>query len=327
MRDEPPPPLSLGNLNFTGSRLNRPECVLCTAHGDIYTADWRGGVAHILPNGEQKLYRGLAPDGRALRPNGISLNADGSFLIADLGEEKGGIFRLTREGEVSVFVDRVDGLELPPCNFVFTDYEQRTWITVSTRQVPRAAAYRRDVADGFVVLVDNKGARIVADSLGYTNEAAAHPSGKWLYVNETFRRRLVRYQLTHHNDLGKQEVVCEFGEGTYPDGIVFDAEGCAWITSIISNRIIRVHPDGRQQLMLEDSDAEHVAWAEKAYRSHALGRPHLDNIKSERLKNVSSLAFGGPDRRTIYLGCLQGDSIACLKQEVAGHQLPHWNYH
>ena len=320
-------PLDIDAISFVGVGLNRPECVLCTAHGDIFTSDWRGGVAHILPNGEQRLYQGKTPDGRALRPNGIALNADGSFLVADLGEEKGGVFRLQRNGDVKVFVDRVDGLELPPSNFVFTDCAHRTWITVSTRKIPRAAAYRADIADGFIILVDNKGARIVADGLYYTNEAAIHPDGQSLYVNETFGRRLVRYRLKANGELGPQEVVSEFGEGTYPDGLTFDAQGCAWITSIISNRVIRVFPDGRQQLMLSDSNAEHIAWTEEAFQRNELGRPHLDNIRSKRLRNISSLAFGGKNLQRLHLGCLQGESIACICQEIIGHPPTHWKYH
>jgi sugar lactone lactonase YvrE len=318
--------LSLDQLAFTGSGLNRPECVLCTARGDIYTADWRGGVAHILPDGSQRLYVGRAPDGRELRPNGIALLADGSFLIADLGAELGGVFRLTRDGECSVFVDQVDGVPLPPSNFVFVDAAGRTWITVSTRHVPRAAAYRNDVADGFIVLVDHEGARIVADGLGYTNESAIDPSGNWLYVNETFSRRLSRFPLLADGVLGAKEIVTEFGAGTFPDGLAFDVDGHAWITSIVSNRIIRVAPDGHQQIMLEDNDIEHLAWVEAAFVASELGRPHLDNIRSQRLRNISSLAFGGPDLRTAYLGCLLGDAIAHLPMPVAGTPPSHWNY-
>ena len=321
------PEIGLESLIFVGRGLNRPECILSTVHGDLYAADWRGGVAHLLPNGEQRLYRGLAPDGRDLRPNGISLQADGSFLIADLGEEEGGVFRLKRDGEVSVFLDHVDGVDLPPSNFVFTDHAGRTWITVSTRKTPRANAYRKTAGDGFIVLVDEKGARIVADHLAYANEAAIDPSGHWLYVNETFGRCLSRFLLKGNGDLGQREVVTEFGVGTFPDGLAFDVGGGAWVTSIISNRVIRVLPDGRQQLFLEDSDIEHVAWVERAFQDNDLGRSHLDAVKSRCLKNVSSLAFGGSDLHTAYLGCLLGESIGCLKLPFAGHPLPHWNYH
>jgi hypothetical protein len=44
------------------------------------------------------------------------------------------------------------------------------------------------------------------------------------------------------------------------------------------------------------------------------------------LQNISSLAFGGADRRTAYLGCLLGDRLACFRAPVAGHPPPHWTH-
>jgi hypothetical protein len=75
---------------------------------------------------------------------------------------------------------------------------------------------------------------------------------------------------------------------------------------------------------LEDSDPEHVATAEKAFRRGTMDRRHLDNIKSRRLRNVSSLAFGGSDLKTVYLGCLLGDSLATFRSPVAGRPPAHW---
>jgi hypothetical protein len=46
--------------------------------------------------------------------------------------------------------------------------------------------------------------------------------------------------------------------------------------------------------------------------------PHLDGIKSRRLRHVSSLALRGPDLRTAYLGCLLGDAIAAFRSPFAG---------
>ena len=61
--------------------------------------------------------------------------------------------------------------------------------------MPRADAYRGDVASGFVLLLDQDGARIVADDLGYTNECLVTPDGNTLYVNETFSRRLSAFDI------------------------------------------------------------------------------------------------------------------------------------
>ena len=318
----------LAELGSIGNGLTRPECVLTTRTGHIYTSDWRGGVAHIRPDGSQTLYSADGIDGLPMRPNGIALNADGSFLLAQLGADDGGVYRLTRDGTVTPFLRRVDGIDLPPTNFVVADHAGRTWITVSTRRTPRALGYRKDCDDGFIVMVDatGKGARVVADGLGYTNECAVHPNGQWLYVNETFTRRLSRFAIATDGSLREKEVVTEFGAGTFPDGLVFDAEGGAWIVSIVSNRVIRVMPDGSQHIFLQDADDDHLAWVEAAYQASEMGRPHLDNVKSQRLKNISSIAFGGPDLRTGYLGCLLGDHVTTLNMPVAGHPPVHWEY-
>ena len=322
----PDTPVDLARLTFVGAGLKRPECVLATRDGSLYTADWRGGVVRIAPDATQTLFAGTLTPDRGLRPNGIALRRDGSFLLADLGEVAGGVFILARDGSTRPLLERVDGEDLPPTNFVFEDNRGRTWITVSTRRVPRAEAYRADVADGFIVLVDHRGARIVADGLGYTNEAMLSPDGTWLYVNETFGRRLARFRVAADGSLSGKEVVTTFGHGTYPDGLAFDAEAHVWITSIVSNRVLRVAPDGEATVVLEDADATHIAWCEDAYRRGELGRPHLDRAAGRVLKNISSLAFGGPDLRTAYLGCLLGDAIACFRAPVAGQPPFHWTH-
>lgn len=324
--EEETQPLDLTSIRWVGKELHRPECVLATAAGHLFTADWRGGVAQVLPDGSQNLYLAQPVDGEALKPNGIALLRDGSFLLAHLGAERGGIFRLQRDGTTTPFLLDVQGQALPPSNFVVEDETGRYWITVSTRISPRALGYRRECNDGFIVVVDRKGARIAADGLGYANECAVHPDGQWLYVNETFARRLSRFEIHANGDLGAKQLVAEFGAGTFPDGLCFDSEGGTWITSIVSNRLLRVAPSGHQSLWLEDSEPDHLAWVEQAFNAGQMGRPHLDQARSRSLKNISSLAFGGPDLRTGYLGCLLGESVAALAMPVAGHPPIHWNY-
>lgn len=90
----------LAALRFVAHGLVRPECVLASAADDVYCADWRGGVAHIRPDGSQLLYAGPGPDGLRLQPNGVALPRDGSCLVAHLGAEEGAVFRLQRGGRV-----------------------------------------------------------------------------------------------------------------------------------------------------------------------------------------------------------------------------------
>jgi sugar lactone lactonase YvrE len=203
------------------------------------------------------------------------------------------------------------------------DGRGRTWISVSTRQQPRQRAWRPDVADGFVVLVDGAGARIVADGLQYTNEVRPDPSGRWLYVVETFGRRLTRFPLAGDGSLGAREAVVTLGHGSFPDGLAFDEHDGVWLTSLVSNRLLRFDRQGHVETVLEDVNAAFVDDAERAFARGTMEKRHLGRIDGTRLQQLTSLAFGGPDRRTVYLGSLHGQCLYRFRGGFTGAAAVH----
>ena len=313
-------------LTHHGTGLNRAECVLTHSSGVLLAADWTdtGGVSVISPDGWTG--RVLAKPDRPLRPNGIALEASGSLLVAHLGEADGGLYRLFPDGTVEVVLLNVGGEPLPPTNYIHIDADGRFWVTVSTRHQPRAKAYRADIADGFIVLMDETGARIVADNLGYTNECLLSPDQRTLFVNETFARRTSAFDVAADGTLSNKRAMAHYGDGTYPDGVTLDQDGGLWITSIVSNRVIRVSANAEQQIVLDDGDAGHVAAVEAAYQSGVLDGPLLNSPKAQNpsLANVSSLAFGGADLKTAFIGTLAGPSIAAFDVSTAGLKPHHW---
>jgi len=316
-------PIPVSALEPWGTGLSRPECVVTTPSGDVFVPEWPGGVTVVHPDGGTHTWRAASP-ALDLRPNGIALAADGSFLIANLGDD-GGVWRLDRTGLLTPVVKDVDGVPLPPANFVTIDEQDRIWISVSTRLVPRQHAWRADVGDGFVVVLDGRGARIVADGLHYTNEVRPDPGGTWLYVVETFGRRVRRFPIRARAELGPAETVFSVpGEGFFPDGFAFDDEGGLWVTSLVSNRLVRFHDD-RLETILEDVNADFVERVEQAFASRSMTAEHLGRIPRTLLQQLTSLAFGGPDRRTVYLGTLHGSCLYRFRAAVAGARLPHWN--
>jgi SMP-30/Gluconolactonase/LRE-like region len=320
-------PILLDQMKTFGAGLCRPECVVTHVSGLAFASDWTdgGGVSVIGRDGA--VTRILSDRGSdPLRPNGIALLPGGRFLLAHLGAETGGLYEMDAAGNVVPILTHVDGKPLPPSNFPLLDADGDLWLTVSTRKVPRASAYRMDMVDGFVVHTRNGRARIVADGLGYSNECLRSPDGSVLYVNETFARRLTAFDVHADGSLSGRRVVAEFGPGTFPDGLAMDAEGALWVTSIVSNRVIRVTPVGHQQLMLEDADPVHLAEVEAAFATGSMGRQHLDRAVGKRLANISNLAFGGTDLRQAYLGCLLGTSITQFDSPVAGLEPAHWKY-
>jgi hypothetical protein len=318
--------IAVADLQFVGADLARPECVVATASGDLFASDKRGGIAWLRPDGGRAFIAGREVDG--FLPNGFSLLPDRSFAVANIGH-LGGAWRLMPDGELIPEVIEVKGMALPPTNFVHAEQrggDLRLWVSVSTRHVPRELAFARDVADGYIVLKDRTDVRIVADGLGFTNETKVDPSGRWLYVNETIERRLSRFAIGEGGELGPRQTVAEFGEGIFPDGFEFDAEGGIWIASVVSNRLLRIAPDGSQTVILEDSDPDAVARAERHFAENRLSRADIDAGRDRVLGNLSSLAFGGPDLRTVFLGSLFGSRIATFRSPIAGAEPPHWRY-
>ena len=317
-------PIDLADIRFIGQDLARPECVLTKANGDIFASDKRGGILWIKPSGEQTLIGGAPtlPNGPIL-PNGIALLRDGSFLVSSLNDQ-GGVWRITRDSRTESYVTEIDGVPLGPVNFVWLDAEERVWMCISTIRKGENV-YNKDIRDGFIAVKDSRGTRVVADDLCFTNECRIDPSGQWLYVNETFGQRVTRFRVGANGDLGERGTLTEFGAGTFPDGMAIDAEGAIWVVGVIANRLIRVTPDGKQSLIIDDPDPR-IDEFNALHLENRLNRPMLVATRGKTLRNISSIAFGGPDLKTAYFGCLGGDALATVQLPVAGLKPVHWTW-
>tara|TARA_Y200000002_G_scaffold373733_1_gene373333 strand:+ start:1585 stop:2583 length:999 start_codon:yes stop_codon:yes gene_type:complete len=320
--------LSNNDFTFMGKDLKRPECVVATKKGDLFVshAGNGGGIVRLNESGSQDFYIAKTGDIPAgFIPNGFALLPDGSFLIANVGDE-GGIFNLGRDGTLVPFLTEIEGKTLPACNFVYRDGLDRVWISVSTWANDRDESFKKNIADGFIILVDDRGARIVADDVGFANENKVDPSGRWLYVNETMGRSICRYSIDETGDLGNRETYADYGVGIFPDGFDFDVEGGIWCTSVVSNRIVRINPDGSQINIFDGGDLDTVNAAEEAYQNDIYTREHLVAGNNSILGNCASIGFGGSDLKTAFIGSLASERIAAFRSPVAGVTPPHWNF-
>lgn len=104
-------------------------------------------------------------------------------------------------------------------------------------QVAIGALYRV-VADMQVTLVDPQ--YIVV------NGPAFSPDGTKLYVNETMKGEIYRFDVDPlDQSLSGKTVFARFAEGEgRPDGICVDAEGGLWVAAVTSGKVRRYLPDG-----------------------------------------------------------------------------------
>lgn len=305
-------------LQIVAAGLQRPECVLTHSSGRLFVSDHRGGVTSIWPDGRQQL-----SGETALLPNGIARQQDGSFLIANLGVD-GGVWRIAADGQASPWMTEVDGHKIDRVNFVANDAAGRVWACISATD--GGDAYPLRSATGSIILRDASGTRVVADGLHYTNECRVSADGVFMYVNETFGRRLSRFRIADNGELKGLETMATFADGDFPDGLTLDIEDGAWVVCVGSNRVYRISAEGDKQTIIDDAVTATASALEAAFEANTLDRTQLSAARGHRLSNVTSLAFGGPDLRTAYMGCLAGDSLVSFRSPVAGLTPVHWNW-
>jgi sugar lactone lactonase YvrE len=312
-------PFSIADLSEIGSGLNRPECVLAAPDGSLYAGDWTLGIARIAPNGTTGPAVEVDLIAQGFRPNGIALLPDGDFLITNMARA-GGVWRVSPRGHVSPFATEVAGQPIPPTNFVLVDGE-RTWITISSTE--RKHEHFTSAANtGKILLLKDGHLSVAVDGLNWTNEVRVSPGSEYLFVNETFACRTTRYDIALDGTLSSP-VQLSFPQDIYPDGMAFDSEGGLWITCVISNRLIRVARDLTWTILLEDPDPA-LADIASSYAKGKLTWDQISRSRGSQLANLSSIAFGGPDLKSVYLGGLGHDSVRVLRSPVPGVPMCHW---
>jgi len=318
-------------IRTIGHALQRPECILAEPDGTLWSADARGGVMRIAPDGSQR-FIGQRADARfasaaaassaelehkyttGTLPNGLAFAANGDLLISNFGTDC--LEVMTREGDSRVLVDRIDGQPIGKVNFVLRDRKDRIWITVSTRINPWTTAAASRVQDGYIAVLERGVLRVVAEGFFFTNEIRLDAKEEWLYIVETTGPHITRMRL-HEGAQGvaltDREVFGPTHLGGFPDGIAFDAHGNLWCTLVMVDQLIALTPEGGRLLLLDDGNPQASQTAEAMMAARGTLAPWM-----------ASITFGGPDLRTVYIGSLMGTTIPFFRSPVAGLPMVHW---
>lgn len=322
-------------LAYVGEDLHRPECILAEPDGSLWTADSRGGVVHIRPDGSQKL---IVPANAAHQeaakndaesvvsrslPNGLAFARNGDILIANFGTDR--LEVMTRDGVLSVVADEIDGQPIGKVNFVLRDSRDRIWLSISTSIRNWMDAVSPKVRDGYVALFDRGRLRIAADGIAFTNEIRLDAKEEWLYVAETTGRRITRFRVAEDGSLSGRETFGPSDHGAFIDGIAFDAYGNLWGTHVMTDRIFAITPDGDLRILLDDdhSSAAGVALLE-AFERDAVTPELMFACGGAIAPLFTSVTFGGPDLSMVYIGSLDGKRLPAFRSPVPGLPMVHW---
>lgn len=280
------------------------------AKGVLYFSDLIGNRIHAMtPEGALRVFR--EDSGRT---NGNTFDHLGRLVSCEGAEQgPGGRRRVVRThlrtGAVEVLTDRYQGKRYNAPNDVVADAKGRVYFTDpfygddrSSLELDAEAVYRIN-PDGSV-------SRILSQpEIERPNGLALTPDAKTLYLIDSNatpggNRKVWAFRLTDSGAVepGSRKLVFDFGKGRGGDGMRLDVSGNLWVAAGI----------GIPRHSGETADVPPGVYVITP-EGKLLGRvPIPEDV-------ITNLAFGGPDRKTLYVTA--GKSIFKLPLAVAGYAL------
>jgi gluconolactonase len=324
------------DIKYIGEGLQRPECILAEQNGTLWSADARGGVVRISPDGSQEIItqafesafeRAADEETRFTEgtlPNGLAFAENGEILISNFGTDV--LEVMSRDGRTRLIYDNIDGEAIGKVNFVLRDSRNRIWLTISTRIRNWMKAMSPNVSDGYIALADQKGIRMAAEGFKFTNEIRLDAKEEFMYIVETCGQCISRMRVQQDGSLTDREVFgpSRLGRYGFPDGIAFDAYGNLWGTLVMADQIYALTPEGEFHVILDDTVEETGMALEEAFREDRLTPEIMLAAGGAIAQWFASVTFGGPDLKTAYIGSLKGTRIPYFRSPVAGLPMVHW---
>jgi len=324
-------------LSYVGDGLQRPECILAERDGTLWSADARGGVVRLGADGSQEVitqkrsefFEDVTSEAdrylKGTLPNGMAFARNGDILISNFGLDC--LEVMTRDGDTKVLADSIEGEAIGKVNFVLRDSQDRIWITISTKIKNWMHALRTDLKDGYIARYEDGKFRIVAEGFGFTNEIRMDAKEEYLYIVETTGGCVSRMKVDAKGNLSHREVYgpSKLGSGAWPDGIAFDTYGNLWGTSVYSDKLWVIAPDGDWKVLLDEGDPAKVGALEEQFFNNHVTEDVLFATGRGVAPWMASVTFGGPDLQTAYIGSLKGKRIPYFRAPVPGLPMVHWH--
>jgi D-xylonolactonase len=171
-----------------------------------------------------------------------------------------------KDGQTRILFQRED---IPGFNDIFTDSAGRVYVG-SLRSDPFKEGPR---TPGELWRIDSAGdAVIMYGQVGLTNGIGFSPDGKLVYHADSAGPHLIVHDVMPDGTMKNRRAIAQMAGGTIPDGLCVDEAGCIWVAVYGGRCAARYTPEGQ-----------------------------LDGKVEVPAKAVTSVCFGGKDRRDLYL--------------------------
>jgi gluconolactonase len=201
-----------------------------------------------------------------LGANGLALDPQGRIVFTAQGDRA--IVRLEKDGARTVLADKYEGKRLNRPNDLVIKSDGAAYFTD-----PRAAnnPTMEQATSGVFLIKDGKLQLLLSD-FTVPNGIAFSPDEKYLYVNDSARRLIVRYDVRTDDSVANGRTFVDMNDNKAPgnpDGMKVDGKGNVYCTG--PGGIWIISPEGK----------------------------HLGTIPLP--DNGTNMAFGDPDYKTLYI--------------------------
>jgi len=259
-----------------------------------YSDTQKGGVHRRSPDGRIET---LVPKRRGV--GGIALHEDGGVVVTGRN-----VCHVTAGESRIVFGPQ----DIPGFNDLFIDAQGRILVG-SLRSHAFSNDGPRDTGELYLIDVAGAGKNedggeaqrvsLLYEDIAMSNGLGISPDGTRLYHSDSTRKQILLHDLDDAGACTNRRVFAELKRGV-PDGLAVDEEGCVWVAAYGGGRVLRFAPDGG-----------------------------LDRELEIPAKIVTSVCFGGPDRRDLYVVTADNSEDAALagcifktRAHVAGLPVP-----
>jgi len=201
---------------------------------------------------------------------GFTIQEDGRLLLFMAR----GAVRIWKDGFAGTIIEELPDERYNRFNDVIADPEGRVFCGVMSTDARAGRLYRLDTDGTITPLLEGIG---TSNGMGFT------PDLKRMYHTDTRRREIYLFDYERETGaLANRRVFVKVPEGEgKPDGMTVDAEGYVWSAFWDGHRLARYAPDGAPAARIEFP-----------------------------VKKVSSVTFGGPGYRDMFVTTAGGDDTA-----------------
>ena len=273
--------MDYGEYEVFASGFVFPEGPAFDRNGNLYITDGRANRIPIVDlHGNVATF--VESDGG---PNGSAFHRNGDLYVAEPAGKR--ITRVSPAGDTHVVADEFGGEPFLAPNDITFDLRGRAYFTdpgESSVEDPFGRVFRID-PDGVVTRI--------AEGMAYPNGLAITPCGQALMVAETFSEKLHRFALDGNGDAVEREEFAYVGTGrdgeVGPDGMAFDEDGYLHVAVFGGGVVSVVSPDGDV----------------------------VERLPAGGLRPTNA-AFGGPDRKTLYVTETENQVVMTIQAPRAG---------